>query len=122
MSKKNWTHWFEIPVSNFDRAKSFYETIFDTEIEANDLGSIKMGIFPHEEVGGAIVKGEYYTPTPDGSIIYLNADPDLSGVLGKIEDAGGKVIQQKKQISPDHGYMALFEDSEGNRLALHSNS
>ena len=122
MNKKNWTHWFEIPVTDFDRAKSFYETIFDTEIEANDLGSIKMGIFPHEDVGGAIVQGEYYKPTPDGSVIYLNADPDLSGVLGKIENAGGKVIQQKKQISPDHGYMALFEDSEGNRLALHSKS
>jgi predicted enzyme related to lactoylglutathione lyase len=121
MDKKNWTGWFEIPVSNFDRAKNFYETIFDIKIHDIDLGALKMGIFPHgETIGCSICQGEWYQPANKGVIIYLNANPDLSVVQNRIEAAGGKIIQPKKQISPDYGYMALFEDSEGNRLALSS--
>lgn len=120
MDKKNWTTWFEIPVSDFDRAKSFYEKIFETELEVNDLVTFKMGIFPHADVGGAIVFGEWYVPSSDGTLIYLNAEPDLTTVQDRIEAAGGKIIQQKKMISPEHGHMALFTDTEGNRLALYS--
>ncbi len=120
MSKKSWTGWFEIPASNFNRAKHFYETIFDVEIQAVDLGALKMGIFPHGDVGCAICEGAWYKPSSTGTVVYMNANPDLSSVLGKVEKAGGKIIQAKKQISPDHGYMALIEDVEGNRIALHS--
>ena len=120
MIKKNWTEWFEIPVLDFERAKTFYEVIFDTQIHAMDLGVLKMGVFPHADVGCAICQGEWYEPSNKGTIVYLNANPDLSLVLNRIEQAGGQIIQTNKQISPEHGYMALFEDSEGNRLALHS--
>ncbi|MBT8195771.1 MAG: VOC family protein, partial [Bacteroidia bacterium] len=71
--------------------------------------------------GCAIVKGKDYTPGVNGPVIYLNADPDLTTVQNKIEAAGGKIIQIKKLISKEHGYMALFNDTEGNRLALWSN-
>ncbi|MBN4065829.1 VOC family protein [Candidatus Amoebophilus asiaticus] len=117
---KAWTHWFEIPVNDFDRAKSFYETIFETELHTSDFGGFKMGIFPHKEVGCAICKGEWYKPGADGTLIYMDASPDLEDVLNRIDEAGGKVLQPKKQISPEHGFMAIFLDSEGNRVALHS--
>ncbi|MCH7674250.1 VOC family protein [candidate division KSB1 bacterium] len=118
--KRSWTHWFEIPVTDFDRAKKFYETIFLTELFVNDFGSFKMGIFPHKDVGCAIFFGEWYKPSSDGSLVYLDANPDLQETLNRIESAGGKIIQEKKQISEEHGFMALFIDSEGNRMALHS--
>jgi hypothetical protein len=120
MAAKSWTNWFEIAVADYERAKRFYELIFEMEIQTLDLGGLKMGMFPHRGIGGAICCGAWYQPSPHGTIIYLDASPDLSIVQNRIEAAGGKIVQPKKQISPEYGYMALFEDSEGNRLALHS--
>ena len=119
---KNMLNWFEIPVSDFARAQKFYETIFGFTMQSMDMGA-KMGFFPADEgkVSGAIVAGPDYKPSADGSLIYLNGNPDLADVLGKVEAAGGKVLRGKTQITPEYGYMALFLDSEGNRVALHSN-
>jgi len=119
-TNRPWTHWFEIPVSDFERAKTFYETIYNMKIDPFEAGPIKMGIFPHSGVGGAICFGEHYTPGSNGVVIYLDANPDLDKVLNKIESAGGEVLQTKKQISDEFGFMALFIDSEGNRIALNS--
>ena len=122
MEKKSWTHWFEIPAADFERAVKFYETIFNTTIEKAEFGGFKMGIFPHNDVGCALCFGPHYKPSADGTVVYMDASPDLSEALNRIEAAGGKIIQPKKQISPEHGFMALFLDSEGNRIALHSMS
>jgi len=117
---KSWTHWFEIPVTDYDRAKSFYEQIFDTSIYTEDFGPFRMGIFPHKDVGCALCRGDGYEPSNTGTLVYMDASPDLNEALNRIEEAGGKVIHDKKQISEDHGFMAVFVDTEGNRLALHS--
>lgn len=118
--QKSWTHWFEIPAKDLNRAKKFYETIFKTKIEIVDFGGFQMGIFPHKEVGCALCKHEAYVPSQSGTLVYMDASPDLNEVLNRIEKAGGSVVRPKSQISPEHGYMAMFTDSEGNRLALHS--
>lgn len=114
--------WFEIAVGDFERARQFYETIFDEPLIVLDLQPLKMGLFPRgANVGGAICyEPKWYKPSCDGTTIYLNADPDLITVQNRIESAGGSVIQPKKLISPKRGYMCLFLDSEGNRLALQS--
>jgi uncharacterized protein len=119
----NALNWFEIPVSNMDRAKKFYETIFGITIPVQVMGAFTMGFLPMNQgkVSGALCQGEHYKPSMDGALIYLNGNPDLATVLSKVEQAGGKVIQPKRQITPEYGYMALFTDSEGNRMALHSN-
>lgn len=119
--------WFEIPASDINRAKTFYETILDTNLIVLDMGDeFKMAMFPGDEtsVSGALVYNEsWYRPSnTHGPLVYLNANPDLQTVQDRIEAAGGTVTIPKRQISPDHGYMAVFEDSEGNRIALHSNS
>ena len=117
--------WFEIPAKDINRAQKFYETIFDITMLPIDLAQIQMRLFPIENqmnIGGAVVyNDQFYKPsTTDGPLVYLNGNPDLKNILVKIEAAGGKIIVPKTQISPDHGYMALFIDSEGNRMALHS--
>ena len=117
--------WFEIPAKDINRAQKFYETIFDITIVPIDLAQIQMRLFPIENqmnIGGAVVyNDQFYKPSStEGPLVYLNGNPDLKNILGKIEAAGGKIIVPKTQISPDHGYMALFIDSEGNRMALHS--
>lgn len=116
-----WTNWFEIPAADFERAKKFYETIFDMEISAVfDAGNFKMGIFPGGEVGCAITWGAWYTPSNTGTVVFFDGSPDLSTVLDRVEAAGGKIVQAKKMISPEQGYMALFEDCEGNRFGIRS--
>jgi predicted enzyme related to lactoylglutathione lyase len=87
-----------------------------------DFGGFNMAFFPTEQgsLGGALCKGEWYKPSQDGVVIYFSVNPDLNTALSKVEIAGGKVIMPKKQISEEYGYMGMFIDSEGNRIALHS--
>ena len=122
----NSINWFEIPATDIQRAKTFYETIFGHQMEFMDMGELKMAMFPFEngsgKASGALVEHQMYTPMDNGVVLYLNANPDLEPVLAKVEAAGGKVLVQKKQIAEDVGFMALFIDSEGNRMALHSKS
>ena len=118
--------WFEIPTADLDRAQKFYETIFNIKLMPLDVQAIKMRMFPLENpmsgVGGALVhNAEFYKPSStDGPLIYLNANPDVQQVLSKVESAGGRILVPKTQISEDYGHMAMFLDSEGNRIALHS--
>ena len=119
----NALNWFEIPVTDFERARDFYSKIFDFEMPTQQMGEHMMGFMPFEMgkgVGGAIIKGEGYMPSRDGAIVYLNGGDDLSVVLDRIQLAGGSVQMGKTLINDDIGYFALFVDSEGNRLALHS--
>jgi predicted enzyme related to lactoylglutathione lyase len=122
---KNAVSWFEIPVNDLNRAQKFYETIFDIEMIPMDMPQIKMCMFPVADpmsVGGAICqRGNFYKPSAkSGPLVYLNGNPDVQNVLDRVEAAGGKIVIPKTQISPDQGYMAVFLDNEGNRLALHS--
>lgn len=126
MTFKNAISWFEIPAVDLARAQKFYETIFEISMIPMDTPNLQMRLFPIENmmegIGGALSKAEgFYTPSAtDGTLIYLNANPDVQHVLDKIEAAGGKIIVPKTQISPEYGHMAVFVDTEGNRVALHS--
>ena len=116
----NAINWFEIPVTDFGRAKKFYSTIFGVDMHEQMMGPHQMGFFPGEGVSGAIVKADGYKPSMDGALIYLAAGEDLTGVMNKIEKAGGKVLQPKMKVTDEIGYIAVFTDTEGNRVALHS--
>jgi predicted enzyme related to lactoylglutathione lyase len=116
-------NWFEIPVSNMDRALKFYNTIFEAEMTAVEaMSGFSMAMFPHEAgtgTGGAIVHGSGYAPSKEGTIVYLNGGEDLSLVLEKVADAGGEVLMPKTDIG-ENGFVAYFIDSEGNKVGLHS--
>lgn len=118
---KHFINWFEIPALNFQRAVAFYNHIYAFEMQTSETPSYAMAFFPAENgIGGAVVAGEGCVPSEVGPLIYLNSGKDLSPVLNRIEDAGGRVVLSKTLINEDEGYFALFIDSEGNRLALHS--
>lgn len=122
---KNAISWFEIPTRDINRAQKFYETIFQITMNPLDLEQIKMRMFPLENmqgVGGALVFNDkfYKSSATDGPLIYLNGNPDIQIILDRVEAAGGKILTPKTQISPEYGYMAMFIDTEGNRIALHS--
>lgn len=119
---KNLISIAEIPVTDFTRAINFYQTVLGITIEEMDMDGVKMGILPNDEgtINVVLAKGNDYKPTTDGPLLYLNAGKDLQPVLTKIEANGGKTIVPKTQISPEMGYFALFIDTEGNKLGLHS--
>lgn len=116
--------WIEIPVIDFDRAKKFYSTIYDYQMPDTMVGPVRMDFLLYEQqehrVGGAICQGPGYTPSQQGILPYLNGGADLSIVLNRIEQAGGKILTPKTFIGETLGYFAKFIDSEGNLIALHS--
>jgi len=123
---KNAISWFEIPTTDIDRAQKFYEAIFGITMVPMDMPEMKMRMFPidnpMEGIGGTLVdSGGFHKPSAtDGPLIYLDGNPDVQIVLGRVEAAGGQVLMPKTDIGSDYGFMAVFLDTEGNRIALHS--
>jgi hypothetical protein len=118
---KNYVSWFEIPAVNFDKAVSFYNSIYGIEMKTFKNSEQSMAFFPSlGEVGGSIVCGSGSIPSKGGPLLYLNGGDDLNTILGKIPAAGGRIIMPKTFIDEESGYFAIFIDTEGNKLALHS--
>lgn len=120
---KNAISWFEIPATNYERAKKFYSTMLGVAIKDAPMPEGKYGMFPYDNdnngVGGGIMQMDGVSPSADGVTIYLNGGDDLSGPLSRVASAGGKVLMPKTDIG-ENGYMAQLLDTEGNKVALHS--
>ena len=121
-------HWFEIPAHDFERARRFYETVLDTRLFVNDMretmGSM-LGVFPHEGgVGGCLAHNPQfgYTPSTEGSLVYLSVSGDLNLALGRVAEAGGEVLLPKTALGENAGggYVGWVKDSEGNKVGLYS--
>lgn len=118
--------WFEVPTTDFERAVAFYETILGcTMLRMEVPGAhepIRMALFPSEGegVGGALVYVPEHKPATAGPLLYLNANPDLNNVLTRVKQASGTIIMAKTELPNNFGFMAIFIDSEGNHMALHS--
>lgn len=120
----NSVSWVEIPALNFERAKEFYSRIYDYEMFETTMASMRMGFLPMDTdsqgVGGAIVQGNGFVPSSLGVKVYLNGGKDLLKVLNRVNAAGGEIIVHKTKINDEIGYFAVFEDTEGNHISLHS--
>lgn len=123
-SATNAINWFEIPVIDMVRAKAFYESIFEIKMEEMEMPGMKYAMFPFDptkaKIAGGLAKSEMHVPGITGAVVYLNANPDLQLVLNRIEKSGVIIIMPKTSIG-ENGFMAMFMDTEGNRMALHSN-
>ncbi|WP_252734436.1 VOC family protein [Arenibacter algicola] len=119
---KSFISIFEIPATDISRAVDFYQTILDLNIEKMDFPEMQMGIFPYEGqmVTGVIMKAEGYKPSADGVTIYLDGGDNLQIILDKVEQNGGEIIVPKSLHADESGYYAIFLDSEGNKIGLHS--
>ncbi|MGH8494402.1 MAG: VOC family protein [Moraxellaceae bacterium] len=119
--------WFEIPVSDIRRAHRFYSEALKLEIGAvqpcpSGVPDLEMAVFSHQDgaVAGALIKSAENRPSKDGTIAYLNAGADLQQTLDRLPGLGAEIIVPKTLIAPEIGYFALFRDSEGNTVGLHS--
>lgn len=120
-SHPNPVNWFEIPVIDLTRAKKFYETALSFEIAETEMGPNRMGWFPMEMgasgAAGTLIQGEGYTPSHKGTLVYLSVDA-IDPTLEAINRLGGHTLVPRTSIG-EHGFIAHFEDTEGNRVALH---
>jgi predicted enzyme related to lactoylglutathione lyase len=126
MAKKktavNPVRWVEIPVTDLKRAKTFYSKTLDLKYQDHKQDEYEMALIQADPdtfgTGGGLIKGPTYVPSYDGTVVYFGTD-DIEGVLKKVENAGGKIVAPRKSIG-QFGFVAYFEDTEGNRIALHS--
>jgi predicted enzyme related to lactoylglutathione lyase len=115
-------HWFEIPVSDIDRAQRFYETLLARAMRREQMGPQTLAVFAYEGgIGGALLKSAT-APEPGtaGTLVYLNAKPSLDAVLARARELGAEVLLPKLELPNDIGFIAQIVDSEGNRIGLHS--
>lgn len=116
---KSVINWFEIPVADMDRAIKFYEPVMQVSLRREKMDSADLAVFPHEDpaTGGALAKFEDYS-LGAGAIIYLHTD-NLTATLDRIASAGGECVFGPLELPRGIGTIALFTDSEGNRVGLH---
>ncbi len=118
----NPVNWFEIPATDINKSKTFYDSVFGYDLQIVKMDDTVMGWFPFDPekpgVTGALVEYEGYTPSHDGSMVYFSVD-DIEGILSKVKSSGGKVVAEKMSIG-EYGFVAHFEDVAGNRVGLHS--
>ena len=118
--KHNRLVWFDIPVTDLERAADFYRTVLNIKVEVQNFGDVHFGVLEHEEGnGGCLVPNPEEAGAPAGILVYLNVNGRIRSALNSVKTAGGQVIQEIHSLGP-HGFRALIKDSEGNTLALHS--
>ena len=119
----NPVNWFEIYVQDMARARQFYETVLG--IELADLGvpgELEMLGFPSDGgapgSGGALVRAKGVASGGNSTLVYFSCD-DCAVQAGRVADSGGTLLREKMSIG-QHGFVALAEDTDGNRFGLHS--
>ncbi len=123
-ARHNAINWFEIPVSDIDRAQRFYEAVFASPLRRESMGpETTLAVFPYEQygVGGCLfANAGGPKPSADGAVVYLNAEPSLDAVLARVEAAGGRVMLPRTELPEGMGCFAHIADCEGNRVGLHA--
>lgn len=116
--------YLEIPVSDIKRAVDFYEYVFDVELKRVVVDGYEMAHFPTLGDGkGAditLAQGDVYIPSKTGAIVYFHV-PDIDVVMSRAANRGAQPLYAKKEVAPGT-WVAEFEDSEGNRVALSQSS
>lgn len=118
-NKSNPVMYFEIPVNDMDRAMTFYAAVFNVDFDKETIDNNEMALFPFADersgISGALAKGEIYKPTKDGVVIYFRTE-NIDETLQSATANGGQILYPKTDNGI--GFVAEFEDTEGNRIAL----
>jgi len=119
--KHNRFVWCDIPVADLDRARAFYKAVLGVEVHKESFGDFQFCVLDHQEGNGGCLVHQPDEVTTSGVLIYLNVDGRIRDAESKVAAHGGHVMEPTHAIGP-HGFRAIVRDSEGNRVALHSNS
>ena len=108
--------YFEISVTDLERAMDFYSFIFGIDFEIKNIHGNEFAFFPNNI--GALAKGESYKPSRGGARIYFNVE-SIDETMKSVLEKGGKELFPKTSVG-EFGFVAEFEDLEGNCIALSS--
>jgi uncharacterized protein len=113
--------WTDIPVTDLERATKFYSAVLGVTLKKESFSGMEIVILPHEQnnVSGSLSVMKDNRPSSTGPLVYLSVEGRLDAAIAGVKQTGGKIVVEKEQIGP-YGYRAVFLDSEGNRMALHS--
>lgn len=109
-------HWVELPVADMERASGFYSALFGLTAQPVDLGTFKMCRFLGQSF--SLVSHPAYIPSSYGPLIYLSSPQPLHEIVMRVEPLGGVILRRPVFVSDEFGWMLLFLDTEGNRVAL----
>jgi hypothetical protein len=118
----NAINWFEIPVTDMDRAQRFYETLLARSLQRENFGGEMLALFPYDQpaTGGCLVQASAAAPAGGGIRIYLDCMPGIDAALARVEAAGGSIVAPKSALPSDMGFIAHVRDTEGNEVGLHA--
>lgn len=121
-TKHNRACWFDVPVSDLDRAVTFYAAVLGVGVSKESFEGMEFAVIEHDEGnGGCLVVQPDEISGDKGMLLYLNVNGRIRDAVRKTEQLGGKIVNPVHSIGP-HGYRAIILDSEGNRCAIHSES
>lgn len=114
--------WFEICVQDMERARKFYESVFQFNLTKLDSAKFDMWGFPMEQgqagAAGALIRIEGVASGAGGTLVYFSCD-DCAVQAARAAENGGSIHRPKFSIG-QYGFAALINDTEGNVIGLHS--
>ncbi|MEX0728705.1 MAG: VOC family protein [Planctomycetaceae bacterium] len=114
--------WFDIPVADLERAAAFYRAVLGIDVHLETFGEFRFAVLDHHDGnGGCLVIKENEISSDHGILVYLNVHGRIRDAVAQVTNHGGKILTEIQSIGP-HGFRAIVLDSEGNRLALHSDN
>ena len=113
--------WYDIPALDLDRAIRFYSAVLAAPVRKELVGDVPTGWLPTEDGGvmGCLCVVPGFKPSADGVMIYLGVNGRLRTAVAAVRAHGGRVQSDVHPIG-EHGFRAEVLDSEGNCIALHS--
>ena len=119
-SSNNRAVWFDIPVTDLDRAAAFYGAVLGIKVSKEEFDGCAFGVLEHQDGnGGCLIVNASEVAADKGILVYMNVNSRMKDAITQVTENGGRVVQPVHSIGP-HGFRAIVLDSEGNRIALHS--
>ncbi|WP_157725029.1 VOC family protein [Vogesella sp. LIG4] len=115
-------HWFEIPVTDFERAVAFYQQVFATTLRCRDFMGERNAVFTQADGSsqGCLLASPRLRPAAQGCRLYLDGGADVATLLARVPAAGGQVVLEKTALPEGLGHIGQFADPDGNIIGVHS--
>jgi predicted enzyme related to lactoylglutathione lyase len=110
--------WADIPVTDMKRAAAFYSHVTGEPVEVMPGSGDAVAVIgnPDSRVSADLHLGG--KPSHDGPTVYLGSGGDIDGMLARVVEAGGTILDPKAFMGEMVGWIAFFEDTEGNRVGI----
>ncbi len=108
--------WSEVPVTDLDRAITYYNAVFDWDLKIDTTGPNPLAFFGNdmETIGGHLYPGK--PATDNGPTVHLAVPDTLEATVDRVWKAGGEVLGEAIEIP--FGRFIYTKDPDGNSVGL----